>query len=136
MEFKNHPSRWFTHLMVAPIIYSMLIPIAILDIWIEIYHRICFIAYGLQYIHRTEYIRIDRQKLQYLTWFEKLNCMYCGYANGLLNYARVIAGETERYWCGIKHKGGNGFHEPQHHQQFIEYGDKAAYKKYSRNINK
>ena len=112
-----------------PVIYSMTIPLIILDLWIEIYHRICFAAYGIPYVKRGKYIRIDRQKLQYLSFLEKLNCMYCGYANGLLHYSCVIAGETEKYWCGIKHQLDGEFCEPEHHEEFIPYGDEEAYKK-------
>jgi len=39
-----------------------------------------------------------------LKLFQKLNCVYCGYANGVITYAKSIAGETERYWCPVKHK--------------------------------
>ena len=55
--------------------------------------------------------------------------MYCGYINGLYTYAVQIAGETEKYWCGIKHqKDGSDFVEPKHHSEFLEYGDERAYK--------
>lgn len=131
MDFKKHSGRWFFHTICSPVIYSVIIPIVILDIWIEIYHRICFAAYRIPYVRRAEYIRIDRYKLQYLTWFEKMNCVYCGYANGLLNYARVIAGETEKYWCGIRHRTGDGFHEPEHHKGFMDYGDEESYRNLS-----
>ncbi len=74
---------------------------------------------------------MDRQKLEYLTFFEKIWCSYCGYANGLLAYAVTIAGETEKYWCGIKHEKTNPndtFVEKVHQKDFLEYGDKEGYK--------
>lgn len=55
--------------------------------------------------------------------------MYCGYANGVLHYTSVIAGETEKYWCGIKHKSDAEFIAPHHHNEFIDYGDEEAYRK-------
>jgi len=105
----------------------MIVPLIILDLWIEVYHRVCFAAYGISYVKRSAYIKIDRHKLEYLNFFEKINCVYCGYANGLLQYSCVIAGETEKYWCGIKHKSDGIFIEPQHHKDFIPYGDKESY---------
>ena len=111
-----------------PFIYSITIPLVLLDIWLEIYHRICFAAYGIKYVKRSKYIKIDRQKLEYLNIIEKLNCMYCGYANGLLHYASVIAGETEKYWCGIKHKNDVDFIEPSHHKGFLEYDNEKAFR--------
>ena len=74
---------------------------------------------------------MDRQKLKYLTFLEKIWCSYCGYANGLLAYAVTIAGETEKHWCGIKHikKGHEDtFIEHPHQKNFLEYGDKEGYK--------
>lgn len=131
MQFKKYNNRFFRHSISAPFIYSMLIPLVILDIWIETYHRVAFATYGLKYIKRKSYIKIDRHKLKYLTFFEKMNCMYCGYANGLLNYSCAIAAETEKYWCGIKHKYDENFIEPQHHAEFIPYDEEDAYIKLS-----
>jgi len=128
MKYKKN-NRLLWHLLSMPFIYSMTIPLIILDIWIEVYHRICFAAYGIHYVKRNKYIRIDRQKLKYLNIIEKLNCMFCGYANGLLHYSLVIAGETEKYWCGIKHNTDNNFVEPVHHNGFIDYNDEEAYRK-------
>jgi hypothetical protein len=129
MKSKQHQNRLIYQIPVMPVIYSLIIPIILLDIWVEIYHRICFLAYGIPYVIRKNYIKIDRHKLSYLSNFEKLNCMYCGYVNGLLQYSSVIAGETEKYWCGIKHQADSNFQAPAHHKDFIEYGDKEAYQK-------
>ncbi len=129
MEHLKLESRHLRHFISLPFIWFMLIPLIILDITIEIYHHICFSLYGLKLINRGQYIKIDRYKLQYLTWLQKLNCMYCGYANGLLNYATVIAGETEKYWCGIKHEREKSFVKPKHHKDFLEYGDEKSFNK-------
>ncbi|MFN8115287.1 MAG: hypothetical protein U0W65_04195 [Bacteroidia bacterium] len=129
MKSKQHKNRIIFQIPVMPVIYSLIIPIVVLDIWVEVYHRICFWAYGIPYVKRSEYIKIDRHKLSYLDAFEKLNCMYCGYVNGLLHYVSTIAGETEKYWCGIKHQQDPKFHAPAHHKDFLEYGDAEAYRK-------
>jgi hypothetical protein len=129
MDYKAHGERFIRHLISFPIIWFMIIPLMILDLFLEIYHRTCFRLYGLKIINRAEYIRIDRQKLSYLTFFDKLSCMYCGYANGLLPYATRIAAETEKYWCGIKHAKGGPYKTPPHHKDFLEYGDEEAYRK-------
>jgi hypothetical protein len=130
MEFRRYPERLPLNLVTSPFIYMMIGPLFILDIFLEIYHHVCFPAYGLEYVKRSEYIRIDRHKLKYLTLWEKLNCVYCGYANGLLHYASEIAGRTEKYWCGIKHHEGGEFKAPEHHKEFLPYGDEAAFREY------
>ena len=120
------------HLLTGPIIYSVIVPIVILDLWIEVYHRICFPVYGIPYVKRKKYIRVDRQKIAYLTWIRKLHCMYCGYANGVLHYASVIAGETEKYWCGIMHNKKGGFVSPAHHKDFLPFNSKKAYDQFAK----
>jgi hypothetical protein len=129
MDYKAHSDRYIRHLLTFPIIWSMIIPLMLFDLFLEIYHQICFRLYGIDMINRAEYIRIDRQKLAYLTFFDKISCTYCGYANGLLPYAARIAAETEKYWCGIKHAKGEQRYTPQHHKDFLEYGDEEAYRK-------
>ncbi len=114
-------------LISLPIIWSIVVPLVIFDLWIEIYHRSCFLLYGIKYIKRSDHIRIDRHKLKYLTWYEKIGCAYCGYGNGLMSYWTVIAGETEKYWCGIMHDKYAGFKPPEHHKNFVKYGDEEAF---------
>lgn len=100
------------------------------DAFLELYHRVCFPLYGITYVRRRAYIKIDRQKLGYLRWYEKINCMYCGYANGWFEFASAVARETEKYWCGIAHKSEKGFHPPPYHKTFLPYGDEEAFKAY------
>jgi hypothetical protein len=83
------------HVLVAPVIYSLIVPIAILDLWISLYQLTCFPIFGIARVRRDAYIVFDRQHLAYLNVIEKMNCGYCGYANGVLAYVREIAGRTE-----------------------------------------
>ncbi len=116
------------HLLAMPFIIGMAIPIVVLDFMIEIYHHVAFPLYGLPINKRGNYIRIDRQKLSYLKPIDKVWCMYCGYANGFLAYAVKIAGDTEKYWCGIKHHDGDNFIPQPHQADFLPYNDEQAYK--------
>ena len=129
MQYKKYPERFYRHTASMPFIYFMIFPIAFLDLCLEIYQQVCFRLYGLPTIDRTKYIKIDRQKLQYLLWYEKMHCAYCGYANGVAHYFTVIAAETEKYWCGIKQEKDPNFIPPEHHKDFMEYGDEKAYLK-------
>ncbi|MFH1590253.1 MAG: hypothetical protein ABIB43_06825 [archaeon] len=127
MRFKQHSERKFNHFISMPFIYFMIIPVFILDICMEIYHNVCFPLYGIPLVKRNKYIKIDRQKLKYLRFAEQVSCAYCGYANGVMAYGVKIAGETEKYWCGIKHQKDEEFIEPAHHKDFLKYGDEKAY---------
>lgn len=129
MDYKLYKNRKIRHFLSAPVIWSMIIPLVILDVFLEIYHRICFPLYGIKIVNRKNYIKIDRYKLKYLKWYDKINCAYCGYANGLINYAQKIAAETEKYWCGIKHEKTKNFVEPPHHKEFLNYGDEKSFKR-------
>jgi hypothetical protein len=123
--YKKH--RFIRHLPVYPVIYPAALFIFLLDAWVEIYHRITFPIYGIPYIKRKNYIKIDRHKLKYLNPMQKLNCVYCGYANGVLQYISKIIAETETYWCAIQHEKNEQFLPPDHHEEFIKYGDKRSY---------
>ena len=84
----------------------------------------------MPHVKRSRYIRIDRHKLEYLPWTQKIGCVYCGYANGLMHYATVIAANSEHYWCNIMHQRfkNDDFIPPSHHKDFLEYGNKEQYK--------
>jgi hypothetical protein len=116
------------NLLSAPFIYSMIVPIALLDLWISIYQAVCFPLYGISSVRRSSYIVIDRHHLDYLNVIEKLNCVYCGYANGVFAYVREIAGRTEQYWCPIRHAKQVRAPHP-HYREFIDYGDAQGYLK-------
>lgn len=118
--------EYLRHAISFPFIWGMLIPIAITDLLFEIYHRVCFPLYGLPLVKRSDYIRIlDRAKLPYLTWQERIGCAYCGYVNGWFHYASVIAGITEGYWCAIAHIEGRGYIPTEHEKSFAKYGVEA-----------
>ena len=122
------------YFILLPVITSCIIPIAITDLWIEIYHRICFPLCKIPYIKRKDYIKLDRHKLKYLNILQKIFCVYCGYANGVIQYWERMAGETEHYWCGIQHKKSPSFHPPKYHKDFSKYGDKQDFNKKYRKI--
>jgi len=123
---KNNLGRFFS----GPLIWLPLPAIILLDILISLYQAICFPVYGIKKLKRSTYILIlDRNKLKYLTPFEKIGCMYCGYANGSLVYFKEIAGLTEKYWCGVMHENKKGFiNQPiQIEQNFAKFDDEKDF---------
>ena len=114
--------------LTAPLIYALLIPIAMLDLFVTVYQRVCFPVYRIPSVYRHEYVVVDRYQLAYLNGIEKLNCVYCGYSNGVLAYAREIASRTEQYWCPIKHaRRAKGCHTRQ--CLFCQFGDAEGYRR-------
>ncbi|SMP66706.1 hypothetical protein SAMN06265222_11031 [Neorhodopirellula lusitana] len=117
----------FLMIATAPVIYSLIIPISLLDLFVTVYQRVCFPVYQIPLVKRSEYVVIDRHLLSYLNVIEKFNCVYCGYSNGVLAYAREIASRTEQYWCPIKHaKHVKGCHKRQ--CMFCDFGDAEAFR--------
>lgn len=115
-----------SYLLTAPLIYSLVIPLALLDLFVTVFQQVCFRVYGISRVRRADYIVIDRHMLGYLNAIEKLNCVYCGYANGMIAYCREVAARTEQYWCPIKHaKRAKGLHHRAN--GFFSYGDAEAY---------
>ena len=114
-------------ILSAPIIYGMVIPLVFLDLTITLYQHICFRIYKIPLVRRRDFFYIDRHYLPYLNLIEKLNCAYCGYGNGLIEYAREVIGRTEKYWCPIKHARRTP--DPHRYvEEFFDYGDGEAWK--------
>ncbi len=117
-------------ILSAPFVYAMILPIALLDLSVSIFQAVCFRLWEIPRLPRSEYIILDRHKLAYLNGLEKLNCIYCGYANGVIAFTRDIAGRTEEYWCPIKHAShANSTHSGYHN--FLNYGDADAWRNLS-----
>ena len=114
-------------MLTAPVIYSLILPLAMLDVFVSLYQLICFPAYGIAKVKRSDYLIFDRSQLSYLNAVEKLNCAFCSYANGLLAYAREIASRTELYWCPIKHARLMQQSLPRN-RDYADFGDADAYK--------
>lgn len=115
-------------LLTAPIIYSLLLPLALLDVWVTLYQWVCFPIYRIACVPRRAYFVIDRHKLGYLNGIEKINCTFCSYASGLFAYVREVAACTEQYWCPIKH--ARPIRRPhERYQQFLDYGDAEGYRR-------
>ena len=114
------------NILSVPIIWSCLVPALLMDLVVSVYHAVCFRLYGIPSVRRRDYIVIDRHSLQYLNAIEKLNCIYCGYFNGLIGYVQEIAARTEQYWCPLKHARRLSLIHSRYHK-FIEYGDGEYY---------
>ena len=117
----------FLTTITAPVIYSLIVPLLLIDIWISLFQAICFRVYGIARVRRADYIIFGRQHLAYLNSIETVNCLFCAYANGLIAYAREIGSRTEQYWCPIKH----ALRIPDAHLryfEFLEYGDANGYR--------
>ncbi len=130
MQYKKQRKRFWFYVISFPIIWSMIVPLLILDFFLELYHATCFPLYGLKRVKRKRYIRMDRHRLPYLSFREKTKCFYCGYANGLLRYAKQIVAQTEGYWCGIQHKQVKGYLPDEDQKNFFKYGDEAEFKRF------
>ncbi len=114
-------------ILTAPIIYSLLIPVVVLDLWVMAYQAICFPVYNIPKVRRRDYLIFDRHHLAYLNTIEKINCAYCSYANGAIAFAREVASRTEVYWCPIKHARRILGPHP-HYQGFADFGDAEGFR--------
>jgi hypothetical protein len=114
------------NLITGPIIYSMIVPLVLLDLCVSFYQATCFPIYGVAKVKRGNYIVLDRQHLDYLNFIEKFHCTYCAYGVGLVAYVGEIIARTEQYFCPIKHaRKILGTHARYAH--FLDYGDAQDY---------
>jgi hypothetical protein len=118
-------ARWSV-ILTAPIIYSLIIPLVLLDIFMSIYQAICFPIYGIPKVRRSDYLVFDRLMLDYLNGIQKINCAFCSYGNGILAFGHEVAARSEQYWCPIKHaKKVRGVHS--RYPVFTDFGDGEQY---------
>ncbi|HOY70879.1 MAG TPA: hypothetical protein PL131_05845 [Methylotenera sp.] len=116
------------NLITGPIIYSMIIPLVITDLFVTFYQLTCFPIYGIKKVKRGDYIIFDRHQLSYLNFIEIFHCTYCAYGNGMIAYVSEIIARTEQYFCPIKHaRKILGTHS--RYAQFLAFGDAQSYEK-------
>jgi hypothetical protein len=133
MSLKQGFSRWIVinrpqNLITGPIIYSMIVPLLLLDLCVSLYQATCFPIYRVSKVRRSDYIVFDRQQLEYLNLIQKFHCSYCAYGSGLLAYAGEIVARTEAYFCPIKHASKvSGAHA--RYPRFIKYGEATDYER-------
>lgn len=112
--------RGFWPLLISsPFIYGMFFPIACIDISARIYQFVCFPIYGVPLVDRRKFVQPGARGKQMLTRWDYMNCMYCGYANGVALFIREVLAQTERYWCPLRHTNTKNFVEPSHHVEFV-----------------
>ncbi len=130
-KLKNNFFRWLVtnrpqNLITGPIIYSMIFPMMLFDLFVSFYQITCFPIYGIPKVKRSDYMVFDRHQLGFLNFIEKFHCTYCEYGNGLMAYMTEILARTEEYFCPIKHAhkilGTHG-----RYNRFLAYGDAADY---------
>lgn len=119
--------RWFLtvrpqNYLTMPIIYGMVFPLVLFDLFVTFYQAICFPIYRIAKVRRANYIVMDHQHLAYLNIIEKVHCMYCSYAVGLLGYGREITARTEQYFCPIKH-ARKILNAHSRYKNFLGYGE-------------
>jgi hypothetical protein len=131
-ELKTRASRYLIDanpliVLTAPVIYSLIVPIVLADLWVMAYQAICFPVYRIPKVRRRDYLVFDRHHLAYLNVIEKINCAYCSYCNGAIAFIREVASRTEVYWCPIKHARRILGPHP-HYQGFADFGDAQGFR--------
>ena len=100
-EIKTNAMRYLIDagplvILVAPVIYSLIIPMVLLDLAVMAYQAICFPIYRIPKVRRRDYLVFDRHHLAYLNIVEKVNCAYCSYCNGAIAFVREVAARSPR----------------------------------------
>jgi hypothetical protein len=130
-RLKNNFFRWLItnrpqNLITGPIIYSMIIPLLVTDLFVSFYQATCFPIYGIKKVKRGDYIIFDRQQLSYLNFIEKFHCTYCAYGTGMVAYISEIIARTEQYFCPIKH-ARKVLSTHARYSRFLDFGEAENY---------
>jgi len=86
----------FWVLATAPIIYSGILFIAFLDVYITICRYVCFRSCKIADTKRNGYYIFERAYLEFLNFIQMINCAYCSYGNGLMAHVGAILIEVEK----------------------------------------
>ena len=121
--------KFVRHAISFPFIWLMFIPALILHIGIFFYQAVCFRLYDIKRVTLRSYINFDREKLAYLSLFDKINCAYCSYVNGMFGWASEIGHRTEYYWCGVKHCNQPDNPVFAYQEKFAAYGSREDYER-------
>ena len=62
-----------------------------------VYKTILAPVLGVKNLRVSDFIVVDRHKINGLPWFDKFNCLYCGYTNGISTYYDVMLGHLESF---------------------------------------
>jgi hypothetical protein len=119
-------TRWVV-ILTSPLIYACVLPFLLVDASVALYQLVCFPIYGIPKVARKDYLVFDRGRLAYLNTIEKVGCIYCSYANGLLAMITEIAARTEQHFCPIKH-AHTLKKTHSRYPTFLPYGDARAYR--------
>lgn len=130
-RLKRNFFRWLVtdrpqNLITGPIIYAMIIPLLVTDLFVSFYQLTCFPIYGIKKVRRTDYIIFDRQNLSYLNFIEKFHCTYCAYGTGMIAYISEIVARTEQYFCPIKH-ARKVLSTHTRYSRFLDFGEAESY---------
>ncbi|RJQ16755.1 hypothetical protein C4573_01680 [Candidatus Woesearchaeota archaeon] len=102
--------------------YICLFPLMLADIFARQFQFVYFGLHDIPKIKRSDYFAMDRQLLSKLTFFQKMNCMYCEYANGVVAYIKAVVNQMEIYSCAIKH-----VHQPEGHEHQHDFYDRKKF---------
>lgn len=123
------------NILSIPFIWSVFVPVLLLDMTVSLYQAICFPIYEIPKVKHSDYIVFDRQYLNYLNFMEKINCAYCSYFTGAIAYIQEVAARTEQYWCPIKYaRRVSTLHS--RYQHFIDYGDAESFRQHKETVRR
>jgi hypothetical protein len=132
-SWKHLQNTEWAVILSSPLIYVCVVPFLLLDAAVALYQVVCFPIYGIPKVPRKDYLVFDRGRLAYLNTIEKVGCVYCSYANGLLALITEIAARTEQHFCPIKH--ARRLPKPHsRYEKFLPYGDARAYREQSGSV--
>ena len=102
--------------------YICLIPLVLTDLFLAQFQWIYFGLHEIPKVKRKDYFAYDRHLLSKLNPVQKVHCIYCEYANGVVAYAKAVANQMEIYSCAIKH-----IHTPAGHVHQKNFNERQVY---------
>lgn len=99
-----------------------ILPMFAIDVYTVIFQYVYFGIHHIPKLDRREYVVMDRHRLRGLSPTQKVNCVYCGYANGVAGFAKAVVEQMERFSCAVKHE-----HEPLDQKQQKNFYERSKF---------
>ncbi len=100
----EHHLGKFGHYLGIVLLLSFVVVIVPMFLLTWFLSPVYFWLYRQECISPKPFFHFDRHKVKHLSFFDKVGCEYCEFANSTLQWMLAITNEIERKWCPIKNQ--------------------------------
>ena len=98
----RRPWGMLAHVFGIAILLSFTLVIGPMFALMWVCSQVYFRLYRQKPVSAGPYFNFDRHRIRHLSFWDRVGCEYCEFANGTLQWGLAVANEVERKWCPIR----------------------------------